>query len=157
MTQLTRLHSAMVVAGVWGAIIRQFFVDVYQAIDARLFNAIIERSDLCTSANGITRFLPPACTVCAVVCGCVRSWCFCDSSVVRVLSQSQASRSRRPSLTSPSGRQHALLGPRRHQVRRFRPCVYRGCVLVRKQLTLPVCAGSNWHTSPRSLRFWCST
>ena len=58
MTQLTRLHSAMVAAGVWGAIIRQFFVDVYQAIDARLFNAIIERSDLCTSANGTTRFLP---------------------------------------------------------------------------------------------------
>lgn len=77
MTQLTRLHSAMVAAGVWGAIIRQFFVDVYQAINARLFNAVIERSDLCTSANGFqiktaishltqwadnTRFLDPVAT-----------------------------------------------------------------------------------------------
>jgi hypothetical protein len=94
MTQLTRLHSAMVAAGVWGAIIRQFFVDVYQAIDARLFNAIIERSDLCTSANGITHFPLAVWYV----------WLCCDSSVVHLLiAQSQASRSRRPSLTSPSG------------------------------------------------------
>jgi len=52
MNQLSRFHAKMVASGVWSSILRQFFVDIFQIINVRLFNAIAERSDLCTLDNG---------------------------------------------------------------------------------------------------------
>jgi len=89
MNQLSRFHAKMVASGVWSSILRQFFVDIFQIINVRLFNAIAERSDLCTLDNGMVSPLL------SLYC-----WEFASQDLFSLDRQASSSKRRSPILTN---------------------------------------------------------